>query len=62
LLKNWDKKDIKMKELLDYGFPLPQYEFNGKSNLSIEYFYSGGLQAVAYGKNPLYNSETAKFI
>ena len=51
-----------MKELLDYGFPLPEYEFNGKSNFSTEYFYSGGLQAVAYGKNPLYNSQTAKFI
>jgi hypothetical protein len=52
LLQNWEHKDIKFKELLDFGFQLPQYYLEGEQIYSVEEFNVNGLQAVAYGSNP----------
>ncbi len=27
LMQNWQHKDISFKQLIDFGFPLPQYEY-----------------------------------
>ena len=51
MLKNWDRKDIKFKELIDLGFPIPQYFLEGEKNYSTEDFNVSGLQAVTYGSN-----------
>ena len=51
LLKNWDRKDIKFKELIDLGFPIPRYLLEGEKIYSIEDFNVSGLQAVKYGSN-----------
>jgi hypothetical protein len=47
LLKNWEHKDIKLKDLIDLGFQIPVYEFYGEEIYSIEDFNASGLQAVA---------------
>lgn len=36
LLENWDRKDIKFKELIDFGFPVPRYVFEGEQVYSVE--------------------------
>jgi hypothetical protein len=48
--KNWKYKDILMKDLIDFGFPLPAYSFEYKEVYSLKDFNNiSGLKAVYYG-------------
>jgi hypothetical protein len=49
LLENWEHKDIKFKELIDFEFPLPQYIIHSPDNLHHEIFFDAdGLKAIDY--------------
>ena len=52
LFENWDHRDIKFKDLVDLGFPLPVYDLNGDKYYSVNDFNINGMQAVDYGSNP----------
>jgi hypothetical protein len=54
-MKNWAHTDIKFKELIDYGFPLPTFTFNGRKSTEIQYFSLNGWRGVE--KNPFQNSD-----
>ena len=43
LFENWDRKDIKFKELIDLGFPLPVYNFEGGKYYSVKEFNVNGM-------------------
>ena len=44
-MKNWPLKDIKFKELIDYGFPLPTFTFDAYKNYPTQAFDVDGLKA-----------------
>jgi hypothetical protein len=54
LIKDWEHRDISLKELIDLGLQIPSYSFYSGQNYSIINFneLNLGLQAVAYGSNP----------
>jgi hypothetical protein len=52
-MKNWAHKDIKFKELIDYGFPLPTFTFNStKIIYHTEDFDFDGFKAATFGVIP----------
>jgi hypothetical protein len=52
LIKNWAHKDIKFKELIDYGFPLPTFTFTNGTSINFEDFDANGLKALNFGRTP----------
>ena len=46
LMENWGHKDIKFKELIDYGFPLPTFTFINRTKSNTEDFDLNGLKAL----------------
>ncbi len=51
LFKNWKYKDIIFKDLIDLGFPLPQYQLYDDKFYDVKAFKVGGLYAVDYGSS-----------
>ena len=45
-MNNWAHKDIKFKELIDYGFPLPTFTFGNGTSIRIADFDVNGLKAT----------------
>jgi hypothetical protein len=47
---NWKFKDIKLKELIDFGFPLPQFNLSIelKTYFDVTKFNEDGMQAITY--------------
>ena len=45
-MNNWVHKDIKFKELIDYGFPLPTFTFTNGKSIRIYDFDVNGLKAT----------------
>lgn len=43
MLENWEQKDIKFKDLMELGFPLPEYYFTRGFGDSVENFNFSGL-------------------
>ena len=55
MIKDWEHRDITLKELIDLGLQIPNYYFDCEQKYSIIDFNElnvSGLQAVAYGSNP----------
>ena len=47
-LENWKFKEIKLKDLIDLDFPLPQFNFSiGGIRLQLPFNYIG-FQAISY--------------
>ena len=51
-MKNWEHKDIKFKELIDYGFPLPTFTFTNQKSINVEVFDANGLKATNFYRLP----------
>ena len=51
-MNNWVHKDIKFKELIDYGFPLPTFTFTNGTSIYSEDFEVNGLKALNFGQTP----------
>ena len=50
-MNNWVHKDIKFKELIDYGFPLPTFTFTNGTSIKIDDFDVNGLKAREFSSN-----------
>jgi hypothetical protein len=51
-MNNWAHKDIKFKELIDYGFPLPTFTFSNSTSTFASEFYLNGLKATHFNIIP----------
>ena len=47
-MNNWVHKDIKFKELIDYGFPLPTFTFTNETSINVGVFDANGLKATYF--------------
>jgi hypothetical protein len=49
LLKNWERNQTKIKDLIDLGFAIPEYSFYREEWFPIKDFDDFGLKIVLFG-------------